>query len=1173
MASDIEKKIKSIHSQYPWVSESTLSAILSDSGDAVKIIMDLVKEVDESEEKFEDARKITDKQNKTINGLSSAVQKFKDYTKDYSGPGNDAEKVFDTAIKNINDFGGAAFTGARNLGNLAPATNTYTKMFKGVIDGSDVALGAFTTVMSMYGKLALEQEKSLRVMIDYGIVSGDTKLYTTMRDNFASVGMSINEGMEKFQQAMPLFANAQGTMIENINTFALMTSRLKSDKSVPDMGESYEGIMSGLVDHANRLHGLGRFQSLDTITQKRLVERFQSSTSVAGALAETLGDKRSDQEARKREASEDIDFRRAMLVRGSFILEQYGEQAYDNIIDSTEEIVSLSERIFGKEISGQIGDLIARSVNDIHRGGDVSNNLTEEMNTMLNLLGPHVKSSFIHMMNNATRGNFSRIDAADAFRLFVKEVESAPDLNLQGMNNPIVTQTKLFKDMAEIAPKNFIDISSEEFRTLGNTVAVFSEQSDDAIDAVDMMRATLNQIANSFQPGFNTMGDALALFDFVYSPIGDLIGAVVEALTPDAGDKEPADLGSAPIVPSRPRRFLDMNGFLPTSPNHPMNRWDKAYGSTHNPDGSVRSGGGDGRNPTSRQIDVKNLPPLGDLEGGGGINMANMSGTRNQGLQESLINILQTASYEIGANVTVTSGGQMSLAEAQSLGAVKGRDGVWRTPDGKGVRVGSTRHDAGGAADLQLTDASDGHTLDMTNDHDMARIYKFLKTAKGLGAGGIGAGDMHKDGVNAYMGSQTFHVGFGPDGAWGDDGAGENAPKWLTDMYDTRSGEFIQTGSLDSSDPSLRVNQDNVAPSSQSDTVIDGALEGVPAGFVPMNYNGYTIYVAADYAKDSQGQYRQFSGSTAQDFAQQNNSVLPTRELAEQISRDADVQLSFSAQNNSNGGDSAVMTRAIEEQKRGLSIDSDDIISGHMKDVVQSTREGRTALVGGRWADGRQVQPFSTVHSDDYSDYSQGVRLVYGKAVDANGNVVDISRAYDNLPPLPAPPPKVEETTEQVKPEETTERVSSVDPDSRRTTRASESSSRPKDVMSHGRIPQSYETNALDAMSDDNHLKFLSMSSERRQKIISELEDLIYDSDGNYIGDTLSQPERTKVVSLIDRLEGEEQLTAQLSNADQYKLPSAYVGEELDKSVQFLAIMDDILADFNTQEVKERSVE
>jgi hypothetical protein len=97
-------------------------------------------------------------------------------------------------------------------------------------------------------------------------------------------------------------------------------------------------------------------------------------------------------------------------------------------------------------------------------------------------------------------------------------------------------------------------------------------------------------------------------------------------------------------------------------------------------------------------------------------------------------------------------------------------------PGSKGQRTGSTRHDGGRAADVELLVG--GRALTFTDQQCGSVIETFIRTAAALGATGIGAG-VH------YMNDHTVHVGFGTSPAdrstivWGEGGHTTNAPNWL----------------------------------------------------------------------------------------------------------------------------------------------------------------------------------------------------------------------------------------------------------------------------------------------------------------------------------------------------------------------------------------------------------
>lgn len=154
----------------------------------------------------------------------------------------------------------------------------------------------------------------------------------------------------------------------------------------------------------------------------------------------------------------------------------------------------------------------------------------------------------------------------------------------------------------------------------------------------------------------------------------------------------------------------------------------------------------------------------GDFPGGGTVPRGPQitynygdSTIRNQPINSNLENVLKAAADAAGVSgIVIGSGGQPSAAEG-------------------GNRTGSTRHDDGGAADLQLI-GPDGRVLDFTNPADLPIIQAFVSYAHANGATGIGAG-------TDYMGNNTLHVGSGAEGVWGAGGEGANAPEWLTTAF------------------------------------------------------------------------------------------------------------------------------------------------------------------------------------------------------------------------------------------------------------------------------------------------------------------------------------------------------------------------------------------------------
>lgn len=123
-------------------------------------------------------------------------------------------------------------------------------------------------------------------------------------------------------------------------------------------------------------------------------------------------------------------------------------------------------------------------------------------------------------------------------------------------------------------------------------------------------------------------------------------------------------------------------------------------------------------------------------QGGGGNVREAQSGIRRLPISDRLRSVLQQAARAAGVDVVVTSGGQPQYP--------------------RGPRTGSTRHDLGNAADLDLYVG--GKILTDANPQHIGLKKKFVAAAASGGASGIGAG---------YMGPTKIHVGFGTKATWG----------------------------------------------------------------------------------------------------------------------------------------------------------------------------------------------------------------------------------------------------------------------------------------------------------------------------------------------------------------------------------------------------------------------
>ncbi|MEO0372426.1 MAG: hypothetical protein AAF231_13295 [Pseudomonadota bacterium] len=143
--------------------------------------------------------------------------------------------------------------------------------------------------------------------------------------------------------------------------------------------------------------------------------------------------------------------------------------------------------------------------------------------------------------------------------------------------------------------------------------------------------------------------------------------------------------------------------------------------------------------------------------------------------------------------------------------------------------------------------------------------------------------------------------------------------------------------------------------------------------------------------------------SGASRVAKSFNMVLPTPRMVDAIYRQATVRLTPSPMT---PGPQMTSTSyfmrhnaTVEAQRRSAGATHGNLISGHKKDVVLTTRlasnRGRVAIYGWHRRNGTPIQPLSTVHGAGYADYSHGIRLVSRTAY-LDGQEVDLHQIMAN---------------------------------------------------------------------------------------------------------------------------------------------------------------------------------
>ena len=215
-----------------------------------------------------------------------------------------------------------------------------------------------------------------------------------------------------------------------------------------------------------------------------------------------------------------------------------------------------------------------------------------------------------------------------------------------------------------------------------------------------------------------------------------------------ARDNQVASMAGQVLQKVAPRPVDDPRNPDPQIKQRQQN-WDTAYGATHKPDGSV--------DPQSQT--AQGAKGQGSVSYVGDFNKR----IRNKPIKPALMRILNKAANEAGVKVVIFSGGQETKGQGKR-------------------RTGSTRHDAGMAADVRLYDKN-GKILKTDGKNPL--VLNFIAAAKRAGARGMGAHPGYMNGTGIHL---DLHGSAKGGAMWGAGGKGA-PPARIAQAFQTGKGQ------------------------------------------------------------------------------------------------------------------------------------------------------------------------------------------------------------------------------------------------------------------------------------------------------------------------------------------------------------------------------------------------
>jgi predicted chitinase len=510
--------ILALSKAYPWATEDTLQEMLEVvTVDAAtkKKLLDTIRNQPTDYSEIVDVLK-----NKNL-ALKLSTDNSIKFIKSFERDSANIEKMFDTA----EDIAWGMVSAADELEDSMDfskfSKSKWAKFARIATDvGENVAVGIATgvSVASYFSRYALEQEKIMRGMIDFGMVLGDNVQYTNIRSAMSALGMTENEYLKNAQGFGPIFANLGGDTYSGTIGIARLANTIYGSKN--NLGLSAEDVFNSLMNESSMLLRLGEIESLDQRDMKRITSGFSTSIGIASMLSELTGQERTTYLENRQQMQEDIDFITAFNRSRAYINQTFGEGHSERVRENVTLITELMGMLT-PELQDATRETLTRHIYDISLDSSVLNNITPSIYKQLSLLGSDVQASYLELMTMAVNDETADVSGITMkFRDFAKLIRQSNPVFFLNEDEERV-QARSIQDNAMLMSQSFINASNDQFY-LANYLDGLID-SDDPIRAVDQFKQSLTIIRNTLVPGYNTTGIAIDYFSKGMGFIGDAV--------------------------------------------------------------------------------------------------------------------------------------------------------------------------------------------------------------------------------------------------------------------------------------------------------------------------------------------------------------------------------------------------------------------------------------------------------------------------------------------------------------------------------------------------------------------------------------------------------------------------------------------------------------------------
>lgn len=590
--------------------------------------------------------------------------------------------------------------------------------------GAGAGISGMAAFSGALAPLIMEQEKNVRRMIEFGATfdNGLTGA-TEMRREAAQMGMSIEEMFTQADGMRTMLANIGPDIGQSTKGFFDFTGHLaansRNDRGFNQFGLIATDFSKAMAQTATMLFSIGELETLNTQTKRRIADTFMATQALALGVAELSGLNREQLLNNALSAEASINIQGALLRQSDYIANKYGDDSVLQIRQNSDYLQTLFSTMLP-----QLGESNERVMSTFIQRLNVTDNveqaITPELQEIFALGDGQMAESYRTLLEDALTGKIDRTEITKRFRDLVNltaDLPFAPPVN----DTTFEAFNRLVNE-ANVVSENFREATDAEIDNKIESAGEKVEEADDSIEAIEATKVALRTLQHQVVPGYEFLG---GLFGGATEQLAEFRDMLIDTGFIEDRTSTSVDELVGPLTPGQ--------GFEPgSSPEL------SGYGGAFNPNSNIGIGGGfsdesyvpppvsttpgsSTRTVTEADAD----PGLGEDR----IVYNNQGATRNKELSEALFTVLNNAAIVTDPNMAIhiTSGGQDRAG----------------TPNAR--RTGSTRHDDGNAADLEVHVS--GEKLPINDPLHLS----FIRNAFALGAKG-GSAD------HDYMGSYRTHL-------------------------------------------------------------------------------------------------------------------------------------------------------------------------------------------------------------------------------------------------------------------------------------------------------------------------------------------------------------------------------------------------------------------------------